>query len=203
MATKIETDLTPEQLMEFFQRLARTKGGITGPAIKALCAEFGVEISHETANQYRTGIIARELERLRRNAEQSRQLVELVKENVPVGEANAVRLQMAISDKLDTLPIDATAEDLATLSAANEKIRASARNERRLESDLSVARKRIEVADKQLALRDEQIQRLQREKQEWDEQRAKAKAALENVKNVKGGLSAEALKRIEEAAAIL
>jgi hypothetical protein len=203
MATKIETDLTPEALLEFFQRLARTKGGITGPAIKALCAEFGVTISHETANQYRTGIIARELERLRRNAEQSRQLVDLVKENVPVGAANAVRLQMAISDKLDELPADASADDLATLATANEKMLASARNEKRLASDLQVATKRIEVADKQLALRDEQIQRLQREKTEWEELRAKTKAALENVKNVKGGLSKEALKRIEEAAAIL
>ncbi|MCX6952903.1 MAG: hypothetical protein NTV51_12175, partial [Verrucomicrobia bacterium] len=63
-----------------------------------------------------------------------------------------------------------------------ERVRTGNRNAKRLETDLQIAAKKIEVADAQLRLRDEQIQKLTREKTEWEEQRAKILAATDKVR---------------------
>jgi len=183
MATKIETDLTPEELMEFFRRLAQTKGGLSGPAIRALCAEFGVNISHETANQYRTGIVADYLKRLERNTQKAKEIVDTVKAGVGISDANSVRLQMAISDKLDELdPKDTSAEDLNAIATANEKLRTGDRNAKRLEADLRIVEARLAESGKKIAYADERIAALERERTAWEESRRKIVESAEKVR---------------------
>jgi hypothetical protein len=183
MATKIETDLTPEELMEFFRRVAQTKGGATGPRIQALASEFGVTISHETANEYRKGIVSRELERLRRNAEKSKEIVETVKAGVGISDANAVRLQMVISDKLDELvPGQTSPKDLAAMTSANEQLRTGDRNAKRLEADLKIATARLHESSKKIKYADERIAVLERARTQWEEQRKQIAAATQKAR---------------------
>lgn len=159
--TKIELTLSPEMQQEFFRRLAQLPGGASGPAVQALAQEFGVKISHDAANTFRKGPLADYLKRLEKNAQKSRELVELAKANVPTSRANEVKLGMAISDKLDAEESD---EDLSTdelekLSRINARLRVSEDRSTDLERKLAnsdtardTAERRTAVVEKQLEL---------------------------------------------------
>lgn len=123
--TKIELNLSPQELQEFFLRLSQCKGGASGPAVKALAEEFGVKISHDAANNFRTGPLDDYLKRLEKNGQKARELVELAKANVPTSRANEIKLGMAISDKLDADLDDMSAADLNRVSLINARLRSS------------------------------------------------------------------------------
>lgn len=135
MATKIETDLTPEELMEFFRRIAQTKGGATIARIQAIASEFGVTISHQTANEYRKGIVADYLDSLKRNAEQAELITAVAKGGLGLTDAAAVKLAVKINDDLDR-SADLTADEKNSYSLAISRLRSGDQRSRFLEAKL-------------------------------------------------------------------
>ncbi len=175
--------------MEFFRRCAQTKGGARGPAIQALAQEFGVEISHESANTFRKGALKNYLEELKAKSERAQQVAAFAREGLSMSDAASVRLAETVFD--DLMSPDAaglTAKERDTYSKIIARARLGDQRAQKLEADLK--------------LRDEQLTKLKADAKERDERQAKAKAALERVK-AGGGLRKETLKQIEEAVAIL
>lgn len=98
MPTKIETDLSPEQLFEFFKRCAETKGGGTGPRIQALASEFGVTISHESANNFRKGALREYLDELKSTAAMAESVAALAKNGVGLSDGAASAFAAKVFD---------------------------------------------------------------------------------------------------------
>lgn len=189
MPTKIETSLTPEELMEFFKRCAQTKGGATGPAIQALAAEFGVTISHESANTFRKTALQEYLDEMRATARMAEDVAAIAKSGLGLADGAASAFAAKVFDKARKLDVeDIGGKEANNVSLAIARLKTGDRGDKRLAADL--------------ALREEQLAKLQREKAEWEEKRAAAKAAIANA-TAKGGISKATLKRIEEAVAIL
>lgn len=151
MATKIETDLSPEQLLACLQRIAQTKGGMTGPAIKAVCAEFGVVISHETANQYRKGVVADYLKQLEANTQRAKDIVAIATNGVGLADAAAVKLMVKINDDLDTAG-ELTVDEKSAYSLAIARMRAGDVRARDLERKLADSEAARENAAQRLQL---------------------------------------------------
>ncbi len=152
MATKIESSLTPEELLEFFRRIAQTKGGATGPRIAAICAEFGVVISHDTANEYRkeNGLVGKFLKELAANAQKAKDIVTIANGGIGLADAAAVKLAVKINDALDGAG-DLSTEDQSAYSLAISRLRQGDVRARDLERKLTDSE----------AARDNAAQRLQ------------------------------------------
>ncbi|MBI5689262.1 MAG: hypothetical protein HZC55_04135 [Verrucomicrobia bacterium] len=187
MPSKIESSLTPEQFWDFCTAVSQLQGGRKGATLKAiqrLAAEWQIGyISENSAKSFRDGAFAEFLADLKADREMAAHLAGVAQAGLGLDEAAAKVLEKKLFKTALQLgdQVDPETADLMTRSV--ERIRTSNRNARRLESDLQVAAKKIEVADRQLALRDEQIGRLQREKTEWEEQRRKVVAEIDRAKS--------------------
>lgn len=185
MPTKIETSLTPEQLMEFFRRCAQTKGGAHGPAIQALAAEFGVTISHESANTFRKGALKEYLEELAASARLAEDVSTLAKAGAGMADGAAAAFGAKVFDAARKIQTEEIGTEKANMvSLAISRLRSGDQRAKYLEA---------KVAEIQ-----QQIEKLQREKQAWQEKQEKAKAAIATAAK-KGGITADTRKILEKA----
>lgn len=170
MPTKIETSLTSGELLEFFRRCAQTKGGTTGPAIQALAQEFGVQISHESANTFRKGALKGYIEELKAKSERAQQVAAFAREGLSMSDAASVRLAETVFDDLmKPTAASLTAEERDTYSKIIARARLGDQRAQKLEADLK--------------LRDEQLAAL---KQRMIMQQFDASAAvLKHAKEIK------------------
>lgn len=198
MPTKIETHLSPEQLLEFFRRCAQTKAGTTLRTIQALAEEFGVKISLMSATAVRDGPLNDYLEELKAKSERAQQIAAFAKEGLSMADAACVRLSESVFDdlmaegKLGALTAeerDIYSKIIARARAGDERSRLGDQREKKLEADLK--------------LRDEQVAALTSERQERDRKKAELLAKIETAKTTKGGLTKESLARIEQEARLL
>lgn len=189
MPSKIETSLTPEQLQEFFLRCSQLRG-VKLRDIQALAEEFGVEISLMSARSFRAGEAWQDyLDDLKRKSEFAESVATLAQNGVGLSDGAATKFAAKVFDAVDRLDVGEVAGEKGnTVSLAIARLRQGDQRAKKLEADLR--------------LRDEQVARLERERTEWEAKRDQAKAALNAVKS-RGGLTKEALQRIEEAAGLL
>jgi predicted RNA-binding protein with RPS1 domain len=207
MPTKIRAMLNDEQFREFCTRIMQLPAGSesTLADFQKLASEYGINVSLMGAKSFKEGPFARWVEKLERGRASTEALVEAARG----GASNLDALEEVAIMELQDHVTSGSEIDLKFLVSQLTKLRLnlsmreeSRRKQTDLERKLRESEKRIEVADKQLSLRDEQIAKLERERAEWAESKAKAKAALETIKT-RGGLTKETLARIEEAAGLL
>ena len=155
--------------MEFFRRCGQTKGGTTLRAIQSLADEFGVKISLMSATAVRDGPLAEYLDELKATSQMAESVAALAKNGVGLSDGAA----SAFAAKVFDAARNVTADDIGTetgnnISLAIARLRTGDRNAKKLEADLK--------------LRDEQLAILQRERTEWEEQRAKIVAVSDKVR---------------------
>lgn len=170
MATKIETDLSPEQLIEFCRRCGQLKGGTTLRAIQSLAAEFGVSVSLMGATSFRDGPLAGYLAELKAKSERAQQVAAFAQSGLSLSDAAAVRLSETVFDELMAPTANAlTAEERDTYSKIIARARAGDQRAKKLEADLR--------------LRDEQIQKLTAERAERESKLQQIAAATQKARN--------------------
>ena len=99
--TLIEQQLSPAQVEDFYQRCKVTKGGLTGPVITAIAADFGVDLQHDAANNVRKMFLARHKAELQDHAEISKALALSVQDTLGLNDAAAFKLSLKVNDDLD------------------------------------------------------------------------------------------------------
>jgi hypothetical protein len=158
--------------------------------IQAAMAKRGITASHESARSVKKKNFAEYLAEVKR----ARELGQLLTEG-DAGEnrtdAAAVMLAEQITDQILRARLEGReleADEMEKMVLNVSRLRAGDQAAKKLKSDL--------------ALSAERITKLVAEREERAEKNARAKAALDGLKS-KGGLTAETLKRIEEAAGLL
>lgn len=179
MASKIETSLTPEQLQDFFRRCGQLKGTKLRD-IQALADEFGIEISLMSARSFKQGAFNEYLEELKAKRDMAESVAALAKSGVGLSDGAASVFAQKVFDA--ALRVDP--DDIGSKSANN----------------LSLAIARLRMGDQRAQYLEAKLAEMEREKIEWDEKRAKAKAAVSAVTK-KAGLSGDTRKLIEDALA--
>ena len=171
---KISSSLTTEQLQDFCKRLAQVKGP-TLKKIQELAGEWGIDISLMSATSFRDGPFARHLARLRRGKEMTDAILGAVREGSSALDASE---ELAAQELLDVLTeVDEDERpDVGKLSGTILNLRMAASARRGDERKDRETEKKLELADQRIA-------KLEREKTEWDEQRAKITAQLARVTN--------------------
>lgn len=99
--TIIHTHLSAEQRDDFYQRCRKAKGGFTGPVIAAIGADFGLTLTHDSANNIRKEFVARYQAELQEHAELARAIAAAAQHGMGLNDAAAVKLSLKINDDLD------------------------------------------------------------------------------------------------------
>lgn len=176
MASKISKELTPEELVELLETLAKTPGGHLLRVIQAEAEKRGIEVSLMGATSFRDGEVLPYIAKLKSARQKSLALAEAVTAGDEQGLLAAARTGLAeqvfdfiTEDAVDPDNFGALANTLSKLSGSNQADR------------ITAARlKEYEVKE---------------------EQRQREAAKLEKRKNAlkkKGGLSDEAIQLLEE-----
>ncbi|MBI5771907.1 MAG: hypothetical protein HZA93_29310 [Verrucomicrobia bacterium] len=193
MPSKIESSLTPEQFWSFCDAVAKLKGGRKGATlreIQRLAAEWDIGyVSTNSAKAFRDGAFSEFLADLRADKELAAHIAGVTQAGLGLDDAASKVLEKKIFKTTLGMGDHVDPETADLMSKSIERIRTSNRHARRLESDLQVAAKKIEVADKQLALRDEQIAKLTAEREERE---AKLRAVAQQVDRAKNAPAASA-----------
>ena len=181
MASKIAKQLTPEQVVELLETLAKTPGGEVLRVIQAAARERGIEVSLMGATSFRDTALHPYLAKLRAARQKSDMLAEAVTAGDESGLLASARTMLAdkindllMTDELDDKQVTLLSKALGTLSTSNQQDRMTAARLREYEAK---------------------------------EEARKAEAAkLEARKNTliqKGGLSQEAIELMEATMKIL
>jgi hypothetical protein len=183
MPSKIEKELTPEQVVELLETLAKTEGGAVLRVIQAEARKRGIEVSLVGASSFRDGALHPYLAKLKAARQKSEMLADAVAEGDESGLLAGARTILAErvadfllddGDGVNQKQFSALAKTLAMLSGANQ-------------SD--------KITNARL-----------REYEAKEAERSAAKAVLEKRKGQlleKGGLSAEAIQLMEDTLQIL
>lgn len=170
MPTKIEQSLSEEQLEKFLAELNATPGTRTLRIIQDCAARYGIKISLPSATAFRDGPLEDYLTTLKAKSERAQRVAAYAREGVSMTEAASIRLQESVFDKLMSGDVeDLTAEERNIYSLIIERARLGDQRGAKLVADLK--------------LKDEQLEKLRREKTEWEEQRLKIKAVTEAAKS--------------------
>jgi hypothetical protein len=175
---KIASNLSAEQLEAFNERCRTTKG-LTLQKIADMAAEAGIEISLMSAASYRDTTFEAYLEQIRERGRLADTITQVAQAGLNLSDAAAVGLNQQIFAR--SMDPDLADKDLDRLSLALARLR---------------------LGDQRAELLDARLKEYERREADWNDKRSQVKAKLEGVK-AKGGLTKEALKQIEEAAAIL
>lgn len=206
MPGKIENTLSVEQLDAFLAELRGLSAKPTLAQIQEAAKRYGVEVSLMGAKTFRDNTFAGHLARLSNGREKAAQILAAVREG-GAHPLDAVE-EAAAADLLDAYT---SGEDVDTGAIVKIALQLRASLEQRKDrdrQDADLARKlretesKIQLADSQLKLRDQQIAKLEDAARERAEKNAAAKAALSQLRK-KGGLTKEALAEMEAAAALL
>lgn len=181
MASKIEKELTPEEVVELLDALAKTPGGHVLRVIKAEAARRGIEVSLMGASTFRDSALQPFLEKLKSARRKSVALAEAVTEGDEQGLLAAARTGLAeqvfdfvMEEEPDSKKFGGLAKTLSMLSGANQGDKLTAARLRKFEAE--------------------------------EAERLAAKQKLEARKSAltqKGGLSDEAIALMEEALGML
>lgn len=181
MASKIERELTPVEVVELLDKLASTPGGAVLRVIQEEARKRGIEVSPMGAASFRDGALHPYLVKLREARQKSTMLAEAVAAGDETGLLTSARTMLAdkindvlMSDEVTDKQIGGLSKALGMLSSANQQGRMT---EARL-----------------------------KEYEARDEERREAKAKLDTRKKAlakKGGLSKEAIELMEEAINLL
>lgn len=146
MPTKIESHLSPEQLLEFFRRCAQTKGGTKLATIQAIAAEFDVKISLMSATAVRDGPLDEYLKDLKAKSERAQQVAAYAREGLSMSDAASVRLSESVFDELMTRdPASFTAEERDIYSKIIARARAGDQRSKYLETRLREMEQKMEL----------------------------------------------------------
>ena len=150
MPSKIESSLTPEEFWDFCARVAQMKGGRKGATLKQIrefAAEWDITISENSAKSFRDGAFAEFLDGLKADKEMAEHIAGVAQAGLGLDDAASKVLEKKLFKTALSLGdhVDPETADMMTKSV--ERIRTSNRNARRLDSDLAVAKKKIEVTD--------------------------------------------------------
>lgn len=170
MPSKIETSLTPEQLHEFFHRAAQLKGTKLRD-LQALAEEFGVEISLMSAKAFREGDAWQDyLDELRHKRELAEDVTAIAEGGLGLSQAAASKFAAKVFDAVDGLEVEEIGTERGNnLSLAIARLTKGDRDAKKLQADLT--------------LRDEQVAKLTREREEWEAKRAAVAAQLSRAKS--------------------
>ncbi len=170
MPTKAEQELSPAKVRELCEKLFRTPGGRTLRVIREEVKKAGVDLNPTSgATAFRDGPFKQYLDELKAASELAENVSAVAKQGIGMSDGAA----SAFAAKVFDAARHTTVEDIGTekgnmVSLAISRLRAGDRNAKKLEADLK--------------LRDEQVAGLQRERTEWEEQRAKIEAVTEKVR---------------------
>ena len=182
MGSKIESNLTPVEVVELLEALAKTEGGEKLRVIQEEARKRGIEVSLMGASSFRDGALKPYLEKLKFAKEKSAALAEAMADGGEEGLLAGARTKLAeevvdflmTEEKVEVKQFSGLAKTLSMLSSSNQ-------------------------GDRVLRMR---LAKYEREEQE----RKEAAAALEEKKKAmqsKGGLSEEAIALMEETLKIL
>ena len=204
MPGKIANTLSDSDLTALLGELRSLSGEPTLAQIQSVAKKFGVTVSLMGATTFRDTTFRAHLERLRNGREKSAQILSAVREG---GAHPLDAVEEAASADLLDLYTSGEEVDTAAIVKVALQLRASleSRKDRdRLDADL--ARKiretdaRIEAAEQARLLAEKRVEKMEREKTQWLEQREKVKAAVATAAK-KGGLTASSQTAIERAMA--
>jgi Protein of unknown function (DUF3486) len=181
--SKLETSLTPEQVVELLETLAKTPGGVILREIQAAAKLRGIEISLPSASNFRDKALEPYLQKLKHAREKSLALAEAVTEGDESGLLTSARTLLAerINDLLLADDYEQGEKEFLALSKALSGLSSSNQGDR-----MTRAR-----------LRELEAKELDRKKQA-ELLEGRKTALLE-----KGGISAEAIRLFEDAVKIL
>ena len=132
--------------MEFFKRCAQTKGGGTGPAIQALAAEFGVTISHDSANTFRKTALKDYLDELAAAARMAEDVAAIAKSGLGLADGAASAFAAKVFDKARRIEVDDIGGKAANnLSLAIARLKTGDRGDRKLAADLRALEQKLEM----------------------------------------------------------
>ncbi len=177
MASKIETELTPKQVVELLETLAKTPGGKVLRVIKDEAKKRGIEVSLMAASSFRDAALQPYLDKLKNAKNKSQALATAVADGDESGLLASARTMLA--EKINDLLMsedDVPKKEFLALSIALKTLTSANTGDR-----LAGAR-----------LRELEAKELERER---------AKALLEEKRDAlknKGGLSKEAIELMEE-----
>lgn len=169
MPSKIEISLNQDQLVEFLKRCAQLKGAKLKD-IQALAEEFGIDVSLMAARSFKQTAFQDYLDELKAKREMAESVSLVAKEGLDLSAAAASALAAKVFDASINLdPSAIGTEQGNNVSLAVARLQAGRRGDKKLEADLR--------------LRDEQIQKLERDRTEWEEKRIQITAQVERAKN--------------------
>lgn len=203
MSGKITGAFNDEQFEAFCQELmALPKKERTLEGIAALFqARTGVYASPNAAKSFKAGPFARYIEKLHHGRETREALCAAAGTGVhpldALEEAAVIELQDHLTES-ETIDVDWLGKQLLKLRTSISMRESERRKDENLARLQSETEKKLEVADKQLRLRDEQIAKFAREKADWQSRQEKIQAAVDTAAK-KGGLTADTRKLIEAA----
>lgn len=190
MPSKIESSLSPEQFWEFCDAVARLKGGRKGATLKEiqrLAAEWEIGyISTNSAKAFRDGAFQEFLDDLKADRDLAEHIAGAAKAGLNLDDAASKVLEQKLFKTALQLGdnVDPMAADFLTKSV--ERIRTSNRNARRLEVDLQMASKKIDIAEQRARTEKERADKLERERAEWERKQREVVAQLDRAKGAKG-----------------
>lgn len=177
MPSKIEKELTPEQVVELLDTLAKTPGGAVLRVIQEEAEKRGLKISPMSATSFRDGALHPYLARLKMARQKSEMLAEAVTSGDETGLLAGGRTALAEKVVDFLMTDDATPKQFSSLALTLQMLSSSNQNDKMT----AVKLRNFEVRE---------------------EERLAAKAKLEQRKNAlteKGGVSMEAIELMEDA----
>lgn len=183
MPSKIESELTPEEVVELLVELAKTPGGDKLRIIKEKALARGVEISIEGARSFKNATLAPYLEKLKTAKAKSQIFAEVVASGDETGTLSGARLTLAeqVTDFL--LTDGASPKQFMPLAMTLQMLSNANQGDKKTDVALRLAEARLREF----------------EAKEQDRKDAAAKL-LEKKKALtrKGGLSKEAIELMEQ-----
>jgi hypothetical protein len=163
----------------------------------------GIRASVMAAKSFKDGPFSRYLERLNSGRETREALCAAAGAGVhpldAIEEAAVIELQDHLTGAeggdVDVQWIISQLVKLRMSISMREETRRKAEDLERKQRETTA---KLEIAEQQMKLRDEQIARLQREKEDWEQKKEKAKAAIAQAAK-KGGITADTRKLLEKA----
>ena len=130
MPSKIETELTPEQVVELLETLAKTPGGSVLRVIQAEAEKRGISVSLMGATSFRDGALHPYIAKLKAARQKSEMLAEAVTAGEESGLLAAARTGLAeqvvdfiMTEEADPKGFGGLAKTLSMLSGANQNDR--------------------------------------------------------------------------------
>lgn len=184
MPSKIEKELTPEEVVELLDTLAKTPGGDVLRVIQAEAEKRGIKVSLMGASSFRDGALHPYISRLREAKMKSEMLADAITAGDETGLLAGARTTLA-EQVIDFLMTDgASPKQFSSLAMTLNMLSSSNQGDKKTAAALEVTAARLREFEAREEERKQKAQELERRKRSLVE---------------KGGLSEEAVALMEEA----